>query len=366
VSPDGAYLYEVGPGRILVFARDPSTGLLTRSSCLSADTQSGCDPVTRLVGATSAVLAPDGRQLYVGAGALLLTFARDSATGTLSLAGCAATSPYARDSCAAGEATSYPTIATSPDESILWALSSAGGGALVSFERDASDGTLHKRACASASGRSPCERVRELKGLRDFALAPDGRRLIVAAGQRDFGPDLLTFDVSGGRGPVLQACTSGVPSLRCSESEAIADAGYRVPLAFSPDGRDVYAALGGYHGAGGVFGFGPATGIATRSLAPTGGVAGVKLTCPDELPRDACAGRLAVEPPEFSGVKGLLGHKRYRVTAGSARTVRVHLTRSSVRRLLSRRPTRRVTIVATDDSGTTVASRQAATLRRGR
>jgi hypothetical protein len=363
-SPDGAQVYEVSAGQVLVFARDASSGLLTRSSCLRADGRYGCEPVTRLIGATAATFAPGGEQLYVDAGALVLTFSRAPASGALNLAGCATASPFVRNSCSAGQAFSFPAIAATPDSTTVWALSDAGGGAVVSFARDPSTGALRKRTCASARERSPCMHVRQLDGLRDFVLRPDGRRLVAVAGYEE-APDLLTFDLSDEGKLTLAACVGGAPRLRCGQAEPLEDTGY-VPLAYSSDGRDLYGAIADWHGTGALFGFTSATGIATRSLAAHGARVSVRLTCPDELVRTACAGRVSVHKLEFESPTGELGHAPYSVPAGAARTVRIRLSRAGVRRLLARRATRRVEVVATDASGTTAPSRQPVTLRRAR
>lgn len=364
-SPDGAQLYEVSAGQVLVFTRDGASGLLTRSSCLRADGRRGCEPVTRLIGATAATLAPGGEQLYVDAGALILTFSRDAVSGALSLAGCATASPYTRNTCSAGEATSFPTIAATPDGTAVWALSSADGGALVSFARDPSTGELRKRTCASARGRSPCAHVRPLDGLRDFVLRPDGGRLVAVAGYEG-APDLLTFDLSQEGELKLAACVGGGERLRCGQAEPLEDVNFEVPLAYSADGRSLYAALDDWHGAGALFGFTAATGIATRTLRAGTATVPIRLSCPDELARAACTGRLSVRELETTSSRGEVGHGPYSVPAGASQTVRVRLARARVRRLLHRRESREVEIVATDSSGTTAASRQPATFRRGR
>jgi hypothetical protein len=215
------------------------------------------------------------------------------------------------------------------------------------------------------SGRAPCVRVPGLRGLRDLALAPDGTRLIAVAGFEQ-SPDLLTFDVSDPGRPLLLSCTGGGFTRRCGLSEALTD-DYSVALAISPDGRNVYGALPDGADSGAVFAFGPATGIATRTLVFRAGAVRIRLTCPAEASGGTCAGRLSVDRAPFPDEQGKpLGRMPYRVRAGTVRTFRLGLSRPRVRRVMGKRTVRRVEVVATDGSGLTVDSRQAVDLRRAR
>jgi 6-phosphogluconolactonase (cycloisomerase 2 family) len=101
LSPDGRSLYATSMfGSLEVFKRNPGTGNLTATACISAMRESpGCAVIpaaTRLAdgsgldGARGAVVSRNGRRLYVAAGAdsSLAVFKRSTANGKLSYLGC--------------------------------------------------------------------------------------------------------------------------------------------------------------------------------------------------------------------------------------------------------------------------------------
>src|SRR5207249_210394 len=82
ISLDGAQLYVASGNDLVVFARDPESGMLTLVQTVK-DNTNGVDGVG---GAAALALSPDGAHLYA-AGKLddaLAVFARDSASGALS------------------------------------------------------------------------------------------------------------------------------------------------------------------------------------------------------------------------------------------------------------------------------------------
>ena len=89
LSPDGAHLYAAGAldGAVAVFARNPSSGALTFLQVL----RNGTDGVLGLDGARVTLVSPDGLHVYVASGAILVApsdnavvvFARDPASGLL-------------------------------------------------------------------------------------------------------------------------------------------------------------------------------------------------------------------------------------------------------------------------------------------
>jgi 6-phosphogluconolactonase (cycloisomerase 2 family) len=101
LSPNGRSLYATSMfGSLEVFKRNPGTGNLTATGCVSAMRESlGCTVIpaaTRLAegsgldGARGAVVSRNGRRLYVAAGAdsSLAVFKRNTANGKLSYLGC--------------------------------------------------------------------------------------------------------------------------------------------------------------------------------------------------------------------------------------------------------------------------------------
>ena len=88
-SPDGAHLYVAGAAdsAVAVFGRDAGSGALTFLQVL----RNGTDGVIGMGGARSTLVSPDGKFVYVGSGAILVSptdnaivvFARDPASGLL-------------------------------------------------------------------------------------------------------------------------------------------------------------------------------------------------------------------------------------------------------------------------------------------
>jgi hypothetical protein len=94
LSPDGTSLYARGLKRSAVvhFERDPSTGALTYRDCITGGRNPGdicrAMPSPTLDSLRPLAVSPDGRSLYAGGGAVVARFARDPATGALDLSSC--------------------------------------------------------------------------------------------------------------------------------------------------------------------------------------------------------------------------------------------------------------------------------------
>lgn len=122
VSADGKNVYAADSfdGLLLIFDRDPDTGVLTRKlgeqGCVAARID-GCMRATALAAPTGVSLSPDGRDLYVASGVsqgnALVTFDRDQADGTLKQkpgrAGCVSQSGTG-GKCARGRAMREPNM----------------------------------------------------------------------------------------------------------------------------------------------------------------------------------------------------------------------------------------------------------------
>lgn len=95
ISADGrrVYVTAAGDGSVIAFARDPASGALSLAGCVSSGRRvSGCARApgrSILAGATSPFLSPDGRYLYVaGKGYSTVVAFRLGGTGALRFAGC--------------------------------------------------------------------------------------------------------------------------------------------------------------------------------------------------------------------------------------------------------------------------------------
>lgn len=96
-SPDGRNVYVVagadGDGALLTYARDTATGALTEQDCIADSAADGCTRSDAIAGANDVAVAPDGLTVYV-LGALpgsIGVFRRDPATGALTQEQCLAT-----------------------------------------------------------------------------------------------------------------------------------------------------------------------------------------------------------------------------------------------------------------------------------
>lgn len=135
-------------------------------------------------------------------------------------------------------------VAVAPDGRRVF-VAAAGSSALTSFARG-TDGSLGFLGCVSDNGTDGndgtdgrCTDGHALKGAKGLAVSPDGRHLYLAATSSGA---IDTFSLEGDK-PVQVGCLkeSAIDS-RCGDGRALAGAR---SLAVSPDGRNVYAAAAG-------------------------------------------------------------------------------------------------------------------------
>jgi 6-phosphogluconolactonase (cycloisomerase 2 family)/Ca2+-binding RTX toxin-like protein len=233
VSPDGSTVLVSAffDNQIAVFHRDPGTGKLTFASTVS-------DP--NLATPTSLALDTQGTHLYVTTRVnnSLLVFAKN-ADGTWSL------SQQLQNGLNGVTGLSGPVSLTLSADGRNIYVAAQGSSSLALFARDAGTGLLTFEG-AVVNGQ---DGVDGLGGASSVAVSPDGQVVVVAGGdenaaaafRRDPTTGLLTFV------QVVQNHTGGVQGLALP-----------VSLAFSPDGRQVYAgSLGGAPGEqGGIAWFG--------------------------------------------------------------------------------------------------------------
>jgi 6-phosphogluconolactonase (cycloisomerase 2 family) len=219
VSPDGAHLYVAGAAdsAVAVFARDTGSGALSFLQVL----RNGIDGVVGLGGARSTLVSPDGRYVYVGSGAILVSpsdnaivaFARDPATGLLTFSdawfdgvdGVTGLFGVYEIAFAAGGASLY--------------AASFGANAVVAFDRDAATGALTFR---QAIFDAPAA----LGGAHAVAASPDDAHVYVGAFNepalgwfaRDPDTGALTFAGAVESGPdAFDQCPPTLP-LACGKA----------------------------------------------------------------------------------------------------------------------------------------------------
>ncbi|TMA97231.1 MAG: lactonase family protein, partial [Deltaproteobacteria bacterium] len=165
VSPDGINVYAAGTqdDSLVVFTRDPADGALF----FVERKRDSVDGVDGLAGINAVAVSPDGMNVYATGGAddALATFMRDATTGTLTFLG------------AEPGLNGPQAIAISPDGAYLYV---ASGNAVVVFARDPASGMLTVVQIVD----DDTDGVDGLGGAAALAVSPDGGHLY-AAGKLD-------------------------------------------------------------------------------------------------------------------------------------------------------------------------------------
>ncbi|MEE4270416.1 MAG: beta-propeller fold lactonase family protein [Thermoanaerobaculales bacterium] len=185
LSPDGAHLYvaSVESDSIMVYRRDPATGVLTYRQRKS---EGGGDvPLVALDGVRSLVVAPDGEHLYAVAqyADAVTVFRRDAATGDLAFV------EVIRNLDLQGTTTVYGldfvrSLAFSPGGAYLYTASLADD-AIAVFERNRDeDSNSFGRLTFLEVYRDEIDGIQGLDGATAVAVGPDGSYLF-AAGSND-------------------------------------------------------------------------------------------------------------------------------------------------------------------------------------
>jgi DNA-binding beta-propeller fold protein YncE len=378
VSPDGADVYVVGGtagpsvatsfGAVVILKRDPGTGAITETGCLSSDGTDGrdgasgaCTPTPSLLGADGVAVSPDGSTVFVSSSssASVVAFSRDPATGSLTRLGCLQGTPRPGGPCGAANLfSSSSAVVASTNGSALYvaaplegAISTllapatppasgppvAGSGSPTSGAGDSAAGatpaSIFTMPPASAYLSNPCIAVNGLdgvcavgtatQGLDALTLSPDGKQLYAAA------PGSKAIDVfaTGAGGALTETSCLKVqaPPGLCSSAGKLISAPDQ--LAVSPDGQNVYASDSlGEGGSVDVFDRNPATGALSSSSCvdflpkPEPKEPGEEGEEPEEkpsTPADPCASAPGLNDVSVVAVSGD-GSSVYAIGSGSA------------------------------------------------
>jgi DNA-binding beta-propeller fold protein YncE len=297
VSTDGqsAYVASFDSSALAVFARDPTTGLLTQfvgvAGCIAqlGDGVS-CAAANGILGAVSVAVTPDNKNLYVAArdGNTVAAFARDITTGTLrqlsGTAGCIAAAGNGV-TCANARALLGPRgIVISPDGMNVY-VASRDSSAVAIFSRDTTTGVLTQligaAGCVSNDGSGGiCSHGKALAGVRGIAVSPDSKYVYVASQTANavavFARDKIT-------GVLTQL--SGIAGCIAENGDGVTCAYGRGLLApihvdVSPDGKHVYVASRDSHSVA-IFARNTKTGALTQLRGTAGCIAenGDDVTC---------------------------------------------------------------------------------------
>jgi len=372
VSPDGKNVYVTAdtPGAVSVFSRDADSGDLEPVMCVSETGSDGlCADGTALRGASSVIVSPDGRQVFVTAESIggVTAYARDPADGRLTPQSCLLDKAPKGGSCA-----SAPNLegaagsAISPDGKTLF-VASTGDQALALFARNADTGALTPSGCVkhqdpqgddavdpeedfedeeeAEDAQTDCTPAKALYTPREVVVSADGRGVFSVGGD-----SLAAFRRDPGSGELTQTgCAEAELSYKsCSEVRNLFEPR---GIAASSDARSLYVT---HESENAVSVFAAAVAIQSRAAsADRRGRFSVKLACPAARVK-GCAGRLRV---------GARSGRKYRVRAGASRSVKARLGKRA-RRVVRKRGRVRVNVAARDSRGLVSPSTRRLLVRR--
>jgi sugar lactone lactonase YvrE len=274
-------------GTITILKRNPTTGEIADAGCLSSDGTDGhdtanarCAQTDSLLGADGVTVSADGKTVFVTsrASASVVAFARDTTTGALTRLGCFQSTPRPDSPCTPSNV--FPgsdDLLTSADDSALY-VASPLEGAISAFTAPTAAATApassSPEAANGASGSktppaeldslftptqrpftaNPCIAVNgfdgecavgvAMNGVNDLTSSPEGNELYAVA---PASHAIDTFSSAGPEGLAQTGClTSGVAGGLCRSSSLLLSPS---ALAISADGKNVYVAdrsAGGY------------------------------------------------------------------------------------------------------------------------
>ncbi len=262
-SPDGksVYVASYSDEAVAEFERNTSTGKLTQlgsgNNCITSGTKAltGCETegAFGLERAIGVVVSPDGKNVYIAAGATngegaVVAFERNTSTGALTqLPGSEGCISTANAKCAHGVAIDGPEdIVISPDGRNVYTNSNQNN-AVLEFKREAS-GALTQlaapNACLMKAPTEPaCTEATGLERALGVAISPGGEDVYASS---SFEDDEAEFARNVGTGaltafPAPYECIGKTGKNTCGTSGATGIAGAR-RVTVSPDGVNLYVA----------------------------------------------------------------------------------------------------------------------------
>jgi DNA-binding beta-propeller fold protein YncE len=209
VSPDGRNVYVAADDGVVSFLRDPASGGLRELrgaiACNTHLGSFGCRRARGVISAAAVAVSPDGRHVYVAAGATdgvvsnaVAVFARHPVSGALSQLpgrrGCtfesAPEDQRLRERCARGRGLNGASdLAVSPDGRTVYVVG-RDSRALAAFSRAPGDGALVQLAgrhgCVQPQGAQRCRRAHAVGAPTALALAPGGEQVYLTSGPGAF------------------------------------------------------------------------------------------------------------------------------------------------------------------------------------
>jgi len=246
VSPDSKHVYVGSSASVTAFQRDLNTGTLTQAGCWSNTGADGCDALASPVLSSVANLAmsADGKNLYATnlQGASVIVFNRDAETGDLTQAACLANSNA--NGCTAlvnPSLSSAYDITVSPNGENVY-VASLSSASVTIFDRDTTTGALTESGCLATTNNDGCTAIGgRLTGAWGVAVSGDGQNVYVAS---QGGNAISVFDRNGTTGALTaNGCLANTNADGCTALAKPSLAGARF-VAVSPDDKDVYVTAG--------------------------------------------------------------------------------------------------------------------------
>ncbi len=248
ISPDGAWLYAVSSGGVVVrFSRNATTGALTAVDCVDDDDtgpETCAQEVPGLGGAVGVALSPDGKSLYVAAANddAIARFDRNTTTGALTPQGCIDDEDTGTDACTGTAGLENPrSLAVSPNGEAVY-VTGFVDDTVVAFDRAPATGAITPVGCVDDDDTvtETCPQSTDgLDNASPVGVSPDGTSVYVGSAQDDAITRFSANPTSGALTPV--DCIEDV-SGGADDCTTLADDGFGSPgsLLVSPDGTDVY------------------------------------------------------------------------------------------------------------------------------
>jgi DNA-binding beta-propeller fold protein YncE len=262
VSPDGKNVYVTSnpDGQAVVrLERNTTTGAISQPAgtdgCISETGAGTCVDGHALITPHGVAISPDGKSLYVAShdSDSVARLDRNTTTGEISQPagtdGCVSWAGFGAEPCADGHAIQSPHgLTVSPDGKNVY-VASTDANAVVRLNRNLTTGAITQpvgtAGCVSETGAGPCTNGHALFLPFGVAVSPGGNSLY-AASRTSEGPTgaVARFNRSTTAGGISQppgttGCVSETGAGTCADGRALKGA---TSLAFSPNGRSVYAA----------------------------------------------------------------------------------------------------------------------------
>jgi DNA-binding beta-propeller fold protein YncE len=260
VSPDGenVYVASYGDEAVAEFKRNTETGVLTQlegaNNCISDTSLSECGTTTGVIGlkeAIGVVVSPDGKNVYVAAGARsaegdIAEFARGAEGALVQLSGEEACIGEKVAGCKEGQhLQGSEDLAVSPGGKNVYA-NSYHSNAVIELKRTAA-GALEPLAspaeCVSSEALTGCTQVKSVGGALGIAISPGGEDLYASSGNEN----AVAVFKRGAEGALEQltkdpCVTDEASGCEPPGADDLVGLKYARRLTVSPDGTNVYVA----------------------------------------------------------------------------------------------------------------------------